>query len=109
MPKCTHSDQREVYDGGIETIDNVMPTLAKSPSASMAARSLTDSVNSNVSAALCGDHSQEPRLRISRSTHPGAHSTLRYAAAESALYRRHSRQTVGCAGWTDEGDRNRHA
>jgi hypothetical protein len=56
---------------------------------------------------LRSHHSQEPGVGISSRHHPGARSTLPDAAAESSLYGCHSRQTVGCASWTEEGRRAR--
>jgi hypothetical protein len=39
----------------------------------------------SMSAGLCGDQAQEPRLRISGGDHPTPYSAPRHAAAESAL------------------------
>src|SRR5262249_60233568 len=59
--------------------------------------------------AYAGDHSQEPRIGISRRDNPGAHPALPNATAKSSLHWGYTRQAAGRVGWAEEGGRHRRA
>jgi exodeoxyribonuclease V alpha subunit len=101
---------KEVYNSDIGYIDHVDPNAGEIV-VSFDGRSINLWIcrTRHAGTGLRSDHSQEPRIGISRGHYSCAHSTLRHAAAEPSLHRRHQRQEVSCSGWPEEGRRHRGA
>jgi exodeoxyribonuclease V alpha subunit len=101
---------KEVYNGDIGHIRDVDLDTGEIV-VSFDGRPLTYGLRrtGHAGAGLRGDHSQEPRIGISRCDNPGAHSTLRHVAAEPSLHRCHQRQATRRAGRAEEGHRYRGA
>ena len=89
---------KEVYNGDIGYIDDVEPNAGEIV-VSFDGRSVTygfGELDMLVPAYAATIH-KEPGIGIFRSDNPSAHSTLRHAAAEPSLHRRHQRQAAGRA------------
>ena len=98
---------KEVYNGDIGTIDNVDPDAGEL-AVTFDGRSVKygfGELDMLVPAYAATIHKSQG-IGISRRDHPGIHSALRHAAAQSPLHRRDEREATRCVGWTEKGHRH---